>query len=183
MKPSQEAENYSQLDERLQYTYGAIYLSPSIGVMKPGPGANYMQTFRDKDGNHFDGGKSYRLHVPADPPASAFWSLTLYDTATRSMVHNPTNDAARSGYDKLKTNTDGSLDLYFGPNSGGSGEQLDRDGSRPGLLHDVPPVQPHRPVVRWHVDTAGRRANVTPHRSDRRGRTKWARQVLAPPES
>ena len=67
VKPSQETENYSQLDERLQYTYGAIYLSPAIGVMKPGPGANYVQTFRDKNGDHFDGGKSYRLHVPAEP--------------------------------------------------------------------------------------------------------------------
>jgi Protein of unknown function (DUF1214) len=62
--------------------------------MKPGPGGNYIQAFRDKDGNHFDGGKSYRLHVPANPPAAAFWSLTAYDSATRSMVQNPTNDAA-----------------------------------------------------------------------------------------
>ena len=107
--------HYSQLDERLQYTYGAIYLSPAIGVMKAGPGANYMQTFRDKDGDHFDGGRSYRLHVPPNPPAAAFWSLTLYDSATRSMVQNPTNDAAHSSYDELKTNADGSLDLYFGP--------------------------------------------------------------------
>ena len=38
VKPSQETENYSQLDERLRYTYGAIYLSPAIGVMKAGPG-------------------------------------------------------------------------------------------------------------------------------------------------
>ncbi len=162
VKPSQEAENYSQLDERLQYTYGAIYLSPSIGVMKAGPGANYVQTFRDKDGDHFDGGRSYRLHVPANPPASAFWSLTLYDTATRSMVQNPTNDAARSGYDELNTNTDGSLDLYFGPERRGRpGEQLDRDGSRQGLLPDVPLLQPHRAAVRRHVDTAGRRADLT----------------------
>ena len=135
VKPSQETENYSQLDERLHYTYGAIYLSPAIGVMKAGPGANYVQTFRDKDGDHFDGGKSYRLHVPANPPASAFWSLTLYDSATRSMVQNPTNDAARSGYDKFKMNDDGSLDLYFAPDMpGGRGEQLDRDGPRQGLL-------------------------------------------------
>jgi hypothetical protein len=115
VSPTQETENYSQLDERLQYTYGAIYLSPSIGVMKPGPGANYLQTFKDKHGEQFDGGRSYRLHIPADPPAAAFWSLSLYDTATRSMVHNPTNDAAHSGYDDLETNADGSLDLYFGP--------------------------------------------------------------------
>ena len=53
--------------------------------------------------------------MPANAPAAAFWSLTLYDTATRSMVQNPSNDAARSSYDKLKTNADGSIDLYFGP--------------------------------------------------------------------
>ncbi len=33
------------------------------------------------------------------------------------MVQNTANDAARSGYDDLKTNADGSLDLYFGPES------------------------------------------------------------------
>jgi hypothetical protein len=115
VKPSQEAENYSQLDERLQYTYGAIYLSPAIGVMKAGAGTNYVQTFRDNDGNHFDGGRSYHLHVPANPPAAAFWSLTLYDSATRSMLQNPTNDAALSSYDELKMNDDGSVDLHFGP--------------------------------------------------------------------
>jgi hypothetical protein len=38
VKPRQETEFYSQLDERLQYTYGAIYLSPALGVMRAGPG-------------------------------------------------------------------------------------------------------------------------------------------------
>ena len=93
VKPSQETENYSQLDERLQYTYGAIYLSPALGVMKAGPGANYIQTFRDKDGNHFDGGKSYRLHVPANPPAAAFWSLTA--VRQRNALHGPEPDERR----------------------------------------------------------------------------------------
>ena len=65
----QETDNYGQLDERLHYTYGAIYTSPAIGVMKAGPGASYVQAFKDKDGNRFDGGKSYRLHVPANAPA------------------------------------------------------------------------------------------------------------------
>jgi len=115
VRPSQETETYSQLDERLHYTYGAIYTSPAVGVMKAGPGANYIQSFRDKDGNRYDGAKSYRLHVPANVPASALWSLTLYSTETRSMLQSPSNDAAHSSYDKLKMNADGSLDLYFGP--------------------------------------------------------------------
>jgi hypothetical protein len=113
--PTGESENYSQLDERLHYTYGAIYTSPYIGSKKPGPGSEYAQAFKDKDGNRLDGGKSYRLHVPANVPAVSFWSLTIYDTATRSMLQNPSGDAAHSSYDKLKTNADGSIDLYFGP--------------------------------------------------------------------
>ena len=146
VKPSQETENYSQLDERLQYTYGAIYLSPAIGVMKAGPGANYVQTFRDKNGDHFDGGRSYRLHVPANPPVSAFWSLTLYDSATRSMVQNPTNDAARSGYDELETNTDGSFDLYFGPDV--------PDGQQKSNWIETVPGRGYYPMFRFYSPTA-----------------------------
>ena len=48
--------------------------------MKAGPGSNYIQAFKDKDGNRLDGGKSYRLRVPPNVPAAAFWSVTLYDT-------------------------------------------------------------------------------------------------------
>ncbi len=88
---------------------------PTSESKKPGPGSEYVQAFKDKDGNRLDGGKSYRLHVPANVPAATFWSLTIYDTATRSMLQNPSGDAAHSSYDKLKTNADGSIDLYFGP--------------------------------------------------------------------
>jgi hypothetical protein len=115
--PNQESGNYSQLDERLHYTYGAIYTSPFIGTRKAGPGSTYIQTFRDKDANRLDGGKSYRLHLPANVPVAAFWSLTLYDTGSRSMIQNPRNDSALSSYDKLKANADGSIDLYFGPSA------------------------------------------------------------------
>jgi hypothetical protein len=116
-RPNQEADNYSQLDERLHYTYGAIYTSPFIGTRKAGPGSTYIQAFKDKDANRLDGGKSYRLHLPANVPVGAFWSLTLYDTAIRSMIQNPRNDSALSSYDKLKANADGSIDLYFAPNA------------------------------------------------------------------
>jgi hypothetical protein len=115
VNPVQKTDTYGQVDERLHYTYGAIYTTPALGVMKAGPGGNYMQAFRDKDGNHFDGGKKYRMNVPANAPAQQFWSLTLYDTESRTMLKNAANDSARSGLDTLKTNADGSVDLYFGP--------------------------------------------------------------------
>lgn len=115
VNPVQKTDTYGQIDERLHYTYGAIYTTPALGVMKAGPGGNYIQAFRDKDGNYFDGGKKYRMNVPANAPADQFWSLTLYDTETRTMIKNAANDSARSELDKLKTNADGSVDLYFGP--------------------------------------------------------------------
>ena len=45
------------------------------------------------------------------------------DQSTKDTYHEnktpkarfPANDSARSGLDKLKTNADGSVDLYFGP--------------------------------------------------------------------
>ena len=152
MDADQETDTYSQLDERLHYFYGAIYMSPAIGVKKAGPGAQYIQAFKDKDGNRFDGGKSYRLHVPANVPASAFWSLTLYDTATRSMIQNAGNDSARSAYDKLKVNADGSVDLYFGP---GSAPRAGRaTGSR---------RFPARASIRSSASTAPRRRCSTGH--------------------
>lgn len=115
VNPVQKTDSYGQVDERLHYTYGAIYTTPALGVMKAGPGGNYVQAFRDKDGNYFDGANKYRLHVPADAPAEAFWSLTVYDAATRSMLQNAANDSARSSLDTLKANADGSVDLHFGP--------------------------------------------------------------------
>jgi len=113
--PDQESESYSQLDERIHYTYGAIYTSPFIGTHHAGPGSTYVQAFKDSTGARFDGGRDYRLHLPADVPAAAFWSVTIYDTATRSMLQSPSNDAGHSSYDALKANGDGSIDLYFGP--------------------------------------------------------------------
>jgi hypothetical protein len=115
VNPVQQTDKYGQIDERLHYTYGAIYTTPALGVMKAGPGGNYVQAFKDKDGNRFDGGKKYSLHVPANAPAEAFWSLTVYDAASRSMMQNASNDSARSSIDKLKSNADGSIDIYFGP--------------------------------------------------------------------
>lgn len=61
------------------------------------------------------GARSYRLHVPANPPAEDFWSITVCDNVTRSMVQNKSNKAALSSKNKLMSNSDGSVDLYFGP--------------------------------------------------------------------
>jgi hypothetical protein len=42
--------------------------------------------FTDADKNSLDGGKTYKVTLPPDIPAAKFWSFTLYDNQTRSML-------------------------------------------------------------------------------------------------
>ena len=115
LEPDQRDEYYEQLDERLHWCYGAIYMTRAMALRQAGPGSRYIQTLVDHEHNWLDGGKSYRLRIPADAPAKDFWSITLYDSETRSLVQNKSAIPAISSYDELKVNADGSVDLYFGP--------------------------------------------------------------------
>jgi len=81
-----------------------------------GKGSKYAVAYLDADGNPFDGSKTYRIHVPPNVPAKDFWSFTLYDNQTRSMLQTdqrfPGIDNNRPGMVK---NSDGSYDVFFGP--------------------------------------------------------------------
>ncbi|MFT5406250.1 MAG: hypothetical protein ACI9DF_005109 [Verrucomicrobiales bacterium] len=44
-----------------------------------------------------------------------FWSLTVYDQATRCLIDNGTGRADRSSRHELLKNEDGSVNLYFVP--------------------------------------------------------------------
>ena len=113
--PDQDLPGLSQLDERAAYFYEAVALSKGMVNKTPGVGQAYLGSYRDRNGHAFDGGKSYRLRVPPSPPAKQFWSVTVYDTETRSIVQNPQKVADRSSRQDLVTNADGSVDVCFGP--------------------------------------------------------------------
>jgi hypothetical protein len=121
--PSQESQYYTQLDERTNWFYQAVTATKGMATKTPDVGQAYLGASADKDGNWLDGGKSYRLHVPPDPPAKLFWSVTLYDALTRVFVDNRQDVADRSSRQDPVKNGDGSVDLYFGPQSPASGEK------------------------------------------------------------
>lgn len=101
-------------------SYGTQY-SFRAGVAFGGLGANldadamYPASMVDADGEPFDGSKhSYTMTFPKDmpPPASAFWSLTLYDNEG-FMVANPVNRFAIGDRNALKPNADGSIEILI----------------------------------------------------------------------
>lgn len=109
--------------------YGNYYLKRAI-IAQVGLGANlpedaiYPLNLVDESGKPLDGAKKYTLHFEKGemPPANAFWSVTLYDSAGY-QVGNPLDRFAVSSWMPFKYNADGSLDLYFQNESPGKDKE------------------------------------------------------------
>lgn len=99
--------------------YGTDYLKRAF-VAYMGLGANlaedaiYPSCAIDGDGNELNGANKYVLHFDKGqtPPVNAFWSLTMY-SPEGYLVENPLNRYTLGDRSNLKTNADGSVDLYI----------------------------------------------------------------------
>jgi hypothetical protein len=111
---SQEAPHHTQLDERVSWFYEAVGVSVGMMGRTVGFGQVYLESSKDGEGQWLDGSKSYRMHVPPNPPVAQFWSFTVYDNETRCFVDTGVQPD-RSSRDNIAKNDDGSVDLYFGP--------------------------------------------------------------------
>jgi len=112
----QRTPNYDQLDERAAWFYEAVAVSKGMLTQTPGVGQRYIAAYKDRDGNWLSGSNTYRLRVPANPPVKQFWSVTAYDEDTRQMpiTEQGRPDISSRKEDAVK-NSDGSMDVYFGP--------------------------------------------------------------------
>ena len=112
----QSYKGYGQIDERGSWFYEAIGNTVGMQGRTLGFGQVYLEAQKGTTGAWLDGGKSYRLRVPADAPVEQFWSFTLYDNVTRGPLITPAGAAdISSRKEGLVVNPDGSVDLYFGP--------------------------------------------------------------------
>lgn len=113
-----EHEGVRLLDARAAFHFYATGITPAMSMKIIGKGSQYAIAYSDAEGNTFDGSKTYKFNVPANAPMKDFWSFTIYDNQTRSMLQTdqrfPGIDSNKKGIVK---NDDGSYDIYFGPNA------------------------------------------------------------------
>lgn len=105
------------LDSRTAFYYAYTLDSPGMIMRIPDVGSQYLGGFRDADGAVL--GKTYKVTLPKGIPARAFWSFTLYDNQTRSMLQTPQR-YPRAGSQSYPTPAaepaeDGSTTIWFGP--------------------------------------------------------------------
>jgi len=109
--------------------YGTNYLNRAL-VTAIGLGANrvkdavYPTSLKSATGEDYNGANKYVMHFPKGglPPVRGFWSLTMYD-ANFFFVANPLNRYSISARQNLKTNPDGSIDLYIQNQSPGAAKE------------------------------------------------------------
>jgi hypothetical protein len=104
------------LAAKAMFFFYATGVTPAMTMKMVGEGSQYAGAFVDAKGEPLDGSKKYSLHMPPNIPAKDFWSFTLYDNQTRSMLQTDQQSPAVGSLTKgLLTNADGSVDVYFGP--------------------------------------------------------------------
>ena len=110
---------YKQNDARTSFFYNATGITPAMAMRLTGVGSQYLFASKDANGDFFDGAKTYKVVLPKDIPAEAFWSLTLYDNQTRSMLQTPQKypRAGSQAYPSpaAQTAEDGSTTVWFSP--------------------------------------------------------------------
>lgn len=110
---------YRTLDARSAFFYGITGITPAMAMRLPGIGSQYLVAFQDANKHYFDGAKTYRVTLPKDIPAAKFWSLTLYDNQTRSMLDTPQRypraGSQSSPSPAAEADASGGTTVYFGP--------------------------------------------------------------------
>jgi hypothetical protein len=105
-----------RFDSRLWMHYNAVVVTPAMALTRPGAGSDYGIAGLDSEHRPLDGAKTYRLHVPPNVPVKDNWSVTIYDTQTRSMLQTDQPYAGLNSLGEgLEKNADGSYDIYFAP--------------------------------------------------------------------
>ncbi|MGH8068572.1 MAG: DUF1254 domain-containing protein [Candidatus Entotheonellia bacterium] len=110
---------YRTLDARSAFFYGITGITPAMAMRLTGVGSQYLFALVDANKQPFDGAKTYKATLPKGIPQANFWSFTVYDNMSRSMLDTPQH-YPRAGSQSFpspaaEANADGATTIYFGP--------------------------------------------------------------------
>ena len=90
-----------------------------MAMRLPGIGSQYLLASLDANKQYLNGAKTYKVTLPKGIPEANFWSFTVYDNMTRSMLDTPQRypRAGSQSYPSpaAEAGADGSTAVYFGP--------------------------------------------------------------------
>jgi hypothetical protein len=140
------------LDDRIMFHYYATGITPAMAVPTVGTGSAYAVAAHDSEGRYLDGGKNYKVTLPAPVPVNNFWSFTVYDGQTRSMLETDQKLAGLDSNDpNLKPNADGSYTVWFGPSTP-EGHESNWVQTMPGKSYNVL-IRLYGPLQPWFDKT------------------------------
>ena len=134
------------LNARTCMFFYATGITPAMCMRLTDIGSQYIGAFVDANGEYFDGARTYKCRLPKGIPAGKFWSFTVYDNQTRSMLDTPQR-YPRAGSQSYPTpaaepDADGSTTVYFGPKQ--------PDGIKPGNWIQTDPKKGWTTILRLY---------------------------------
>src|SRR5262245_40412954 len=142
---------YRTLNARTSFFYGVTGITPAMAMRVTGVGSQYLLAFLDAEKNFFDGAKTYKVTLPKGIPAEKFWSLTLYDNQTRSMLDTPQrypragSQSVTGDATERRRFNDGLLRSRAASEC--PARELDTDHARQRLVHNPAPLQSTRTLL------------------------------------
>jgi len=114
-----ESDGARKINARTWFFYLATGITPAMCMRLENIGSQYLAVYLDSNDAPLDGSKTYKATLPPNIPAARFWSYTLYDNQTRSMLDTP-QVYPRAGSQTYpspaaEADADGSTTVYFAP--------------------------------------------------------------------
>src|SRR5262249_31150414 len=108
-------ESYLDVNQRAGFFQYAYSSAPAMVMRTLGAGSKYPVAARDAKGEFLNGSNTYKLRLPANPPAALFWAVTAYNVTDGTMPETPQLLPSINSFSKVATNSDGSVDLWLAP--------------------------------------------------------------------
>jgi hypothetical protein len=107
-----EFPSYLDIDARV--CFYAFFTSAKHWSLFDAP-TMYLLSNKDQNKQQLNGSNHYKLTIPKNVPIKHFWSVIAHNINNATWFDNQPKAGVASSDEGVKTNSDGTFDIYFGP--------------------------------------------------------------------